>query len=569
MKTFVSSLLEISTSDPDDARRRKILNILLLGVEVLTLLIIVSLVVFSFLGYGDRIVNYIWWVAIGLLLGVAFLWKINRNPALPGWISSTMFLILLSAILPFTDTVVELAAGRSLFVFTIPVILSSMLLRPASSFIFAALVSVEISILAFIAEKLPNPFAIFSFFFLALISWLSSRSLEQALKDLRVINANLDRLVEEKTQELAQTLSRELILAGRNHAILNSIADGVIVFDAENRSILANPALSQLTNTSLDGLVNKGMMEFVQKEALAPSARGTLLGLFDHPEATPAGKRIVWGNKTLSASVARVQDDLGGNLGVVGVFRDVTREVELENMKNTFMAIVSHELRTPLNAILGFAEMLKEGVYGPANEKQQNISERIMNNTQRLLGIVSDLLDQAQIEAGRLKIQIAPCKPAEMLDALQGVMTKIAADKDLEFNTDLDPALPPVILGDPQRLQQVMVNLANNAIKFTEKGSVSVKLSRLDEMNWQIHVTDTGGGIPNEAREYIFETFRQVDGASTRQHGGVGLGLSIVKQLVELMKGKIVVESELGKGSTFIVTLPLLKHEGMSATTPR
>jgi hypothetical protein len=139
MKTFVSSLLDISTSDPDDARRRKILNILLLGVEVLTLLIIVSLVIFSFLGYGDRIVNYIWWVAIGLLIGVAFLWKINRNPALPGWISSTMFLILLSAILPFTDTVVELAAGRSLFVFTIPVILSSMLLRPASSFIFASL----------------------------------------------------------------------------------------------------------------------------------------------------------------------------------------------------------------------------------------------------------------------------------------------------------------------------------------------------------------------------------------------------------------------------------------------
>jgi two-component system, sensor histidine kinase and response regulator len=138
-------------------------------------------------------------------------------------------------------------------------------------------------------------------------------------------------------------------------------------------------------------------------------------------------------------------------------------------MKNTFMAIVSHELRTPLNAILGFAEMLKEGVYGSVNDKQHNISERIMNNTKRLLAIVSDLLDQAQIEAGRLKIQVAPCKPAEMLDALHGVMHKIAADKGIEFVTELDPALPPVILGDPQRLQQIMVNLANNAINLPRR----------------------------------------------------------------------------------------------------
>ncbi|MDP1545291.1 MAG: ATP-binding protein, partial [Anaerolineales bacterium] len=398
--------------------------------------------------------------------------------------------------------------------------------------------------------------------------WLSARSLEQALKDLRVINANLDQLVEQKTQELANTLSRELILAGRNHAILNSIADGVIVFDAESRAILANPALSQLTGTPLDSLLNTSVMEFVQKEALSPSVRGTLLGLLDQPEKSLAGKRIVWGNKTLSTSVARVQDDLGGDYGVVGVFRDVTREVELENMKNTFMAIVSHELRTPLGAILGFAEMLKEGVYGPTSEKQQNISERIMNNTRRLLTIVSDLLDQAQIEAGRLKIQIAPCKPVEILDNLHSIMDKIASDKGIDFITELDPALPPVILGDPQRLQQIMVNLANNAVKFTEQGSVNVRLLRMDDTNWQIRVTDTGGGIPVEAQDYIFETFRQAEGSSTRQHGGVGLGLSIVKQLVELMKGRIVLESEMGKGSVFVATLPLIKHEGTSATTP-
>jgi signal transduction histidine kinase len=113
-------------------------------------------------------------------------------------------------------------------------------------------------------------------------------------------------------------------------------------------------------------------------------------------------------------------------------------------------------------------------------------------------------------------------------------------------------------MGDPQRLQQIAVNLANNAVKFTDKGSVCVKISMLDKNNWQIQTIDTGNGIPKEALEYIFESFRQVDEANTREHGGVGLGLSIVKQLTELMKGKVSVESEVGKGSIFTVTLPLI-----------
>jgi PAS domain S-box-containing protein len=567
IQLFWTRINKLEKFDPDTTRRGRLLNTLLVGLFALGILGIGSIIAIVSMNKTwnnpDNILLLV--VVFVIVLGGAVLLYVNQRSVK---LASFLFLIFLSITFTFSDVPSEIANGRSSFIFFIPIAISSLLLTPASSFVFAFGGGLVLVFMGYVADVTPNAVTIISGIFLALISWLSARSLEQALQDLRVINADLDKIVEQKTQELANTLSRELVLAGRNHAILNSIADGVIVFDAGNRSILANPALSHLTNTSMDDLIDKGMMDFVQKEALAPSARGTLLGMFDHPEASLAGKRIVWGHKTLSASVARVQDDLGGNLGVVGVFRDVTREVELENMKNTFMAIVSHELRTPLNAILGFAEMLKEGVYGSVNDKQQNISGRIMNNTQRLLGIVSDLLDQAQIEAGRLKIHVAPCRPAEMLDALQGVMQKIAVDKGIEFITELDPSLPPVILGDPQRLQQIMVNLANNAIKFTEKGNVSVNLSRLDETNWQIRVTDTGGGIPAEAQEYIFETFRQVDGASTRQHGGVGLGLSIVKQLVELMKGKITLHSEIGKGSVFLATLPLITHEGAAATTP-
>ena len=160
------------------------------------------------------------------------------------------------------------------------------------------------------------------------------------------------------------------------------------------------------------------------------------------------------------------------------------------------------------------------------------------------------------------------CEPAEILETLHGIMEKIAVDKGIEFITEIDPAMPPIIIGDPHRLQQIVVNLTNNAIRFTEKGSIRVKILLTDENNWSIQTIDTGNGIPKEALEYIFESFRQVDTASTRQHGGVGLGLSIVKQLVELMKGKLTLESELGEGSIFTATLPLIvPEESQSITT--
>src|SRR5690606_37588654 len=142
----------------------------------------------------------------------------------------------------------------------------------------------------------------------------------------------------------------------------------------------------------------------------------------------------------------------------------------LEKLKSTFVAIVSHELRTPLNAILGYAEMFREAVYGPVNEKQANMAERIIKNTQRLLGLINDLLDQAQIEAGRLTIQMGPVRPAELVENLHGVMDKIVQDKGLLLTSEIDDNVPEVLNGDAARLQQVLVNLVNNSVKFTQKG---------------------------------------------------------------------------------------------------
>jgi PAS domain S-box-containing protein len=383
--------------------------------------------------------------------------------------------------------------------------------------------------------------------------------MERAIRELRLLNAELDQRVDDRTRELSDALSREKIEAGRREAILNSIADGVVVFDRNGMAILANPSISNLINKPQDKIIGSGIGELLNSEELQPSDRGKVAALLEKSAQDLSNFRVQLGKKTLSVNAADVRDENERPIGTVAVLRDFTREAELEQMKNTFVAIVSHELRTPLNAILGYAEMLKEAVYGQINEKQQNASVRIMTNAQRLLGIVSDLLDQAQIEAGKLKIQVVPCKPAELLDNLHGVMDKIVSDKNISLITELDPSMPPIIIGDPHRLQQIMVNLANNAVKFTNAGNICVKVYPCEnQKNWRIQTTDTGSGIPDDAKEYIFESFRQVDGASTRQHGGVGLGLSIVKQLVELMNGKITVESEIEKGSTFTVTLPLI-----------
>jgi signal transduction histidine kinase len=219
--------------------------------------------------------------------------------------------------------------------------------------------------------------------------------------------------------------------------------------------------------------------------------------------------------------------------------------------------MVSHELRTPLSAILGYAEIFTEQIYGPLNEKQANMTNRIVSNTRRLLSLINDLLDQAQMEAGKLKIKYATIKPSELLENLHSVMDKLTTDKGLELTSELDANMPETLTGDSARLQQVLVNLVNNAVKFTDEGSIHVQLSKLDNLNWGITVSDTGKGIPKEELPHIFETFRQVEGTTTRLHGGFGLGLSIVKQLINLMGGSVSVSSELDRGSTFSITLPI------------
>jgi PAS domain S-box-containing protein len=554
----LNRFVDVPVMDPDDARRRKLLNIIVGGVGVLSLFLIIVNNLNALFNPKSTGVLQINLIGLIILVVSAAFYAVNRMKRFPGWIVSSAFLLFLTIAIAFSDTPNEVSSGRSLFVFVLPIIMASVLLAPSSTFIFSFISSITIALLALSIDKLPNSPAIVGFFLISLISWLSSRSLEQALKEVRVINAELDKRVIERTQELSESLAREAAQASQREAILNSIADGVVVFDNNGTAIVSNPSMTALTGKSQDAIVGHGFTELLRSDELQADQQARISNIFTHQGDVPTF-RINWGNKTLSVNAAEVRNAMNNAIGTVAVFRDVTREAELEKMKDTFVAVVSHELRTPLNAILGFAEMIKETVYGPVSESQTKASVRIMENTRRLLSIVSELLDQAQIQSGRMKINAEPCSPSELLKSLQDTMERISTDKEVQLVTEFDPQMPETLIGDPQRLQQIMINLANNAVKFTNRGGeVRVSVRKVDQDFWQIQVRDTGQGIPQEAQDYIFDTFRQVESSATRKYGGVGLGLAIVKQLVELMKGRITLDSQVGVGSVFTVTLPLI-----------
>lgn len=232
--------------------------------------------------------------------------------------------------------------------------------------------------------------------------------------------------------------------------------------------------------------------------------------------------------------------------------------VEASRLKSELLARVSHELRTPLHTIMGYADILDNG---ELSDKQNEMVQRITVNSERLMAHINNLLQQAQIEAGELTIHLNPIAPRELVDYVNLVITPLAEQKDILFTVDCAPDVPTVVLGDILRLEEIVTNLVGNAVKFTEQGRIDVRIYTQDDAYWVIEVEDTGKGICEQDLSRIFSPFQQVDGSMTRLFGGTGLGLSIVKQVTELMGGYVAVKSELGRGSCFVVVLPLLELE--------
>jgi signal transduction histidine kinase len=223
--------------------------------------------------------------------------------------------------------------------------------------------------------------------------------------------------------------------------------------------------------------------------------------------------------------------------------------------KSQFLINMGHELRTPMNVILGYAELIRDNIYGEVPEKIRDVLQRVEKNGRHLLGLINEVLDISKMEAGRLTLSLGDYSMGEVLQMVSGAVEALATEKHIALKVIVAPDLPRG-WGDESRLKQVVLNLVGNAIKFTDAGEVKAEVT-VSDSTFLISVADTGPGISSEDQQHIFEEFRQVDSSSTRAKGGTGLGLSIAKRIIELHGGHMWVESSVGKGSTFWFTVPI------------
>jgi PAS domain S-box-containing protein len=376
------------------------------------------------------------------------------------------------------------------------------------------------------------------------------RAIVTAIRLLEARNEELS----DRNWELRETEERaRSLLAAQGDVIVRRDSTGLITYANDAYCTLAGKPREALTGNTIE-------LRVIEQGTPTVQADGTRM--HDQKIACGDGSRwIAWREVT-------IRSENGTEVQSVG--RDVTDRVEAEHAlaqtrdqaetanraKSRFLAMVSHEIRTPLNGMLGMADLLLDT---PLTPEQLTYTKAAKTSGETLLSLIEEILDFSKIEAGKLDLEARPFAPASMIEEAVELMAPRAQAKGIEIASFIDERIPTQVVGDVARLRQVILNLVGNAIKFTEKGGVAVTVEPGNhESEILFEVRDTGIGLKTEDLARIFLDFEQADGSSTRKFGGTGLGLAISKRIVERMDGHIAAKSEVGVGSTFTVSVPLL-----------
>ncbi len=366
--------------------------------------------------------------------------------------------------------------------------------------------------------------------------------------------------LEDKVRQATEGLRREKTQIEneqiRTQTVLTQMAEGVVVVDEQGKVLMMNPAAEEIYGKRLAEAAGKPLADNVKEEHLM-----ALAAEINAPQDRPINQEVSVMStdetkRTLRASAAVVQNEAGKTVGLVSVLPDITKQKELARVEREFVAHVTHELRAPLSAIRAALELLQGQFQGKLSPDDERMFNTALRNSDRLADLIRDILDFGKIESGQMSVRPEPVAPERIAREAVESLQPWSQKKGISLTLDAPPNLPP-IHADIRRTVQVLVNLLSNAIKFTPKGGkISVRLEpKARERLVQFSVTDTGPGIAKEDQEKIFQKFVQI-AAGEKHVGGTGLGLAIAKALIHMQKGQMWVVSDLGRGSSFLFTLP-------------